>query len=285
MLKLLCYGLLFLAVALLWLPDRLRVPLWSVAFALACLAGLLSGQLDGAAVLFIICLAMAVYLSEREELATWSRAALLLGVVFGSFALGAHRMPHFHNWLVAADLRISADASPISLYLNFDKTVPGLLLLGFAHPRIRERKEWALLAKRIWPLGGYLLALLLAFALASGKIRFDPKWPDCLPLWLLTNLFFVCMAEEAFFRGFLQRRAEAALAQRRGGKMLALALASLAFGAAHYGGGAGYVLIATLAGLCYGYAYQRTKRIEASILLHGLVNTVHFLFFTYPVLP
>ncbi|MFN5382224.1 MAG: lysostaphin resistance A-like protein [Alphaproteobacteria bacterium] len=45
-----------------------------------------------------------------------------------------------------------------------------------------------------------------------------------------------------------------------------------------------YLIVVFIAGLFYGYAYQLTKRIEASILLHFLVNLIHFLFFTYPML-
>lgn len=36
-------------------------------------------------------------------------------------------------------------------------------------------------------------------------------------------------------------------------------------------------------GLFYGYAYQRTHRLESAILVHFLVNLSHFLFFSYPM--
>lgn len=61
-------------------------------------------------------------------------------------------------------------------------------------------------------------------------------------------------------------------------------LASLMFGLAHFKGGISYVMLATVAGVGYGFVYQKTKRIESSILVHFAVNTIHFLFFTYPAL-
>jgi membrane protease YdiL (CAAX protease family) len=44
------------------------------------------------------------------------------------------------------------------------------------------------------------------------------------------------------------------------------------------------VLLATVAGLFYGAAYLRTRRIEGAILTHFALNAVHFLAFTYPAL-
>ena len=43
-------------------------------------------------------------------------------------------------------------------------------------------------------------------------------------------------------------------------------------------------LAATLAGVGYGVAYQRTRRIEAAMVVHFALNAVHLLLFTYPAL-
>jgi membrane protease YdiL (CAAX protease family) len=45
-----------------------------------------------------------------------------------------------------------------------------------------------------------------------------------------------------------------------------------------------YVVLSTVAGLFYGYAFWKTDRIQSSILVHFSVNLVHFLFFSYPAL-
>ncbi len=44
------------------------------------------------------------------------------------------------------------------------------------------------------------------------------------------------------------------------------------------------IVLATIAGVGYGWMFWRTNRIEASILAHFLVNTTHILCFTYPAL-
>jgi membrane protease YdiL (CAAX protease family) len=50
----------------------------------------------------------------------------------------------------------------------------------------------------------------------------------------------------------------------------------------HHHGGTIYVALSFIAGLFYGYAMMLTKRIEASIIVHFIVNLVHILMFTYP---
>src|SRR5437868_3760189 len=103
-------------------------------------------------------------------------------------------------------------------------------------------------------------------------------------MWAITNLLFVCMAEEAFFRGFIQKNLALMMKKIRYGDYLALLIASFLFGLAHYAGGTKYAILATVAGMGYGWVYLTAKRIEGSILTHFGLNLTHFLFFTYPAL-
>jgi hypothetical protein len=57
---------------------------------------------------------------------------------------------------------------------------------------------------------------------------------------------------------------------------------ALLFGLAHAGGDIKWVALATLAGVGYGAAYAKTRRIEAPILAHFLLNAAHFVLMTYP---
>src|SRR5688500_19792063 len=63
---------------------------------------------------------------------------------------------------------------------------------------------------------------------------------------------------------------------------IAVIVSAIRFGLAHFGGGLTYVSAGVIAGLGYGLAYGRTRRIEAAMAVHFGVNAVHFLFFTYP---
>lgn len=107
-------------------------------------------------------------------------------------------------------------------------------------------------------------------------MEWDPKWPSFLLIWIAHNLLLVSVPEEAVFRGLLQD------ALRPIGPWGALMLASLLFGLYHINFGLANVGLAAVAGLFFGYAYLRTARIEAAILLHFVVNVIHLLLFTYP---
>ena len=70
--------------------------------------------------------------------------------------------------------------------------------------------------------------------------------------------------------------------QASGREIAGLVMAAVVFGLAHYAGGVWSIVLATIAGVGYGWIFWRTNRIEASILTHFLVNTTHILCFTYP---
>ncbi len=93
-------------------------------------------------------------------------------------------------------------------------------------------------------------------------------------------LLFTGLPEEVLFRGFIQTMLE----RWSGRPIVALVAASLIFGVAHLDNGAAapdwrYGLLATLAGLAYGWVYLRTRRILVPAIAHTLVDVTWSLFF------
>jgi membrane protease YdiL (CAAX protease family) len=133
-----------------------------------------------------------------------------------------------------------------------------------------------------------VVGVVLGLALLLGVVDFAPwwraMWPsgEALVLFLAVNLLFTCVAEEAFFRGLVQGFLTRWLHSMGRPTWWAVPPSALLFGLAHAGGGAAYALLATLAGLGYGWVCLRTGRVGAAIALHFTVNAVHVLFFTYP---
>ena len=114
----------------------------------------------------------------------------------------------------------------------------GIMQLGFLH--------W----HRGWPLPG----------VAAGAALF--------------TFLFIAVPEELFFRGWVQN-----LLERRMGQRGALAVTALLFGLSHFNKRAAhfnwrYVLLAVLAGIFYGRAWRRDRRVAASAVTHTLVDTV-----------
>jgi len=224
--------------------------------------------------------------SAREAANKHARAlslALALTAV-AALALALHMAPGFHNPVILQDYRFSADALPFTLYANFDKAVVGIVLVGVFCERIASWSEWAAMLRRIAPIVLSTLVIVLGLGWLLGQVRPDFKWTPYSSWFLASNLFITCVAEEAFFRGFLLQKMTTALRGWRGGGLIAVLATSILFGLAHLGGGPLLALLATLAGLHYAAAYLLSKRVEGAILTHFALNAVHFLAFSYPAL-
>ena len=278
------YEFLYLSVLLLWMPGSRKIPAWGFALLISISLGLISHQLDMVAIIPIILLALAAYYSQAEKTHILVRVVAGMLVLILSIGLAAHQLPGFHSLNVLDHVSISNNAIPFTLHLNFDKTVVGVFILGFSYQLISSKKEWLQLFKHIAVKAPIVILMVIATAFILGFVRFDPKIPDSIFIWAITNLLFVCMAEEAFFRGFIQKNLSLMMKKIKHGDYLALLIAAILFGLAHYAGGAKFIALATVAGMGYGWVYLTTKRIEGSILTHFGLNLTHFLFFTYPAL-
>jgi len=114
-------------------------------------------------------------------------------------------------------------------------------------------------------------------------IRWDLKWNTDIAVFLAVNLVFTCVAEEAFFRGFFQQKLSQLLPAQYP-PAISIVIVAVLFGLVHLGGGLVYMILATTAGLGYGWIYQRNGRIEMAILTHATLNLIHFVCFSYPKL-
>ena len=279
----LTYLALLLAVLGLWIGRRF----WIGALSIAVILGYVSKVLYGPAIVWIAALtALCFGFVRAKNVASRSQRIALVslsaaGILVLSILLGMHALPGFHNFLALDRMVLSAGAEPFTLYLNFDKTLVGICILGACHPLLRPGKFAGALAKAA-PIIPAHIVLVAAGACAIGYLTWQPKWTSLFWLWAAVNLFFVCLSEEAVFRGFIQRELGMALRGTRAGTAIAVVVGAVLFGLAHFGGGLSYVLLATAAGLGYGIVYRRTQSIEMAMLSHFALNATHFLLFTYP---
>lgn len=276
-----------LALAILTSSLRWRQRAWPSLLAglLALSTAALAGVLTGPALLVALLLGLLTQWQPASSIDTSGRWPVrfvywaLLTVL--SLALALHLLPGSNNPLLVDKLQLAADTVPYTLYANFDKGWAGycLLLALSAGQSPHRRPFWQLLAA-----AALLIALTLSLALGLGLIRFDPKWPLFLPQFIFCNLLLTCVAEEALFRGVLQQSLTRQCEQRGYSWYWALLLASLLFGLAHLSGGWAYVLVATVAGVGYGWLYRQSGRLWPAILLHFGLNLSHLLLFSYPML-
>jgi membrane protease YdiL (CAAX protease family) len=138
--------------------------------------------------------------------------------------------------------------------------------------------------------GFFILASFGAFACiaiplgtAMHFITFAPQWHGwtALPLTSLGILFFTAWPEEFLFRGLLQNM----LAKSSKSDLAGWWTAAVLFGFSHITNMGfpnwRYVILASIAGLFYGWTWRKTESIFASAIVHALVDVLwHFLFRT-----
>ena len=222
----------------------------------------------------------------------WLALYALLPVAIASLMLNASRVDpeqrgNWRDWLVligvglAVDLRWFEVAWPAHLavfnkVLLLDAGIYGFMAMrrldgvGF-DLRLRLRdvgfglREFCLYAPATILLG-----------LAMGFLHTHALWPSWQQLGgaYLFTFFFIAGPEELFFRGLIQN-----LLERRVGRGWALAITAVLFGLSHWNKRTTnfnwqYVLLAALAGVFYGRAWRRERRVGASAITHATVDTV-----------
>lgn len=270
-----------LAAGCLWVGRSgdfrrpLRVWLLPGVFSLAM--ALVGGLIDAGGLLAILVLATAAATANRTG-SLWAHG-IVLALTAGLFL---HAVPGFANPRVLNEVIVGADSLSYTKYLNFDKGAAGLILLGVYVPeRIARDDGWRHVRTLPWRLLVLVIAVMAA-ALAVGLVRWDPKVPEWWPLWLWSMVLLTALPEEAAFRGVIQTW----IARRRGENddRLAITVAGLLFGLAHAAGGPAYVLVASVAGVGYGWIYARTRSLGSAIVAHTTLNAAHLLLFSYPAL-
>jgi uncharacterized protein len=292
----LCFFMLAAAIASLLVPTRHPKTNHIVSALLVIISiglGIFDGVIRAIGLILLIVAAVAFSLAKKVVLfdrgsdigrARFIAIMQLLGLML-CLMIGLRVIPGaFTNQLIVPSTRLSSDSREFVQYFNFDKGVAGFLLLFFLIPQARLGEWWR--GVRYGVLGASAAFVLLAsLALSSGLLSLDPKLPVFTGYFLFANFFFTCVAEEALFRGVLQEQVHR-WCDRRGRSMwvnvVAISVLSLAFALVHPIGSLAMFAFTAIAGWAYGMVYYLTRRIEASILLHFLVNAGHFFFFSYP---
>ena len=282
-------ALLGLAIAATWFPIATRPPnarksAWAWLLGASVICGLIAEIVTVSAAASLGVLLACSVGAQRPRLSVSAKTSFLLGACVIALALALHLIPGFHNPILIDSVRLSPDSAPLTQYGNYDKAAAGLIILTCFAPRVTSWRELRQVLAASWSIALTTGFIVAASALALGIVRFDPKCPQIAPLFLVVNLLFVCVAEEAFFRGVIQERILIALGTRPGSAVVAMASSAFLFGIAHLGGGLRYTGLAMIAGAGFAYAYGKTRRVEASILAHFCTNAMHFFAFSYPFL-
>ncbi len=264
-----------LALSLLFLPFQLRaaLALLLVTLGLAVLNHTLTLP---AIVVLLLAGGVALWCRTHPQRTPLTLAAEALLVICAG-ALLLHKIPGFTNQMVVSGVQVGPLSTPFTFWFNFDKALIPFVLLGCLPTLLKcpaqppKNPLW-------WLVLLLMMPLLLLIATFAGGLRVELHLPEWLGSFMLANLFFVSLAEEALFRGWLQQRLGQWL-----GSIPALLIASLLFGLVHISGGWLLVIFATLSGVIYGLAWLWSGRLWVAALVHFAFNMLHLLCFTYPM--
>jgi membrane protease YdiL (CAAX protease family) len=182
---------------------------------------------------------------------------------------------------LAVDLRWLEPAWPAHLavfskMLLLDAGIYGFLVIrqlegvGF-DLRLRLRDVFTGLREFAW-----YAPIAIALGLSFGFLHVHAVWPRPLSLvgGFVFTFAFIAIPEELFFRGWMQN-----LLERRFGRTPALMATAVLFGLSHFNKRAAhfnwrYVALAALAGIAYGRAWRRDRRVGVSAITHACVDTI-----------
>lgn len=226
---------------------------------------------------FLLLLALLAFLHWKfRTIRTVATVGEVL-LVIAAIALFLHLIPGFHNVKALDKVLVGPHSPPFSMYFNVDKALIPFVLLA-ALPSLFVVKVPTCQPVWRWILLILSIPALLFLAVALGGLRIELHHPQWLWQFILANLFFVSLAEEALFRGYLQQRLSRWL-----GSIPALIATAAIFGLAHMAGGVLMVIFAGLSGIIYGVAWMWSGRLWVATLFHFALNLTHLLLFTYPV--
>jgi membrane protease YdiL (CAAX protease family) len=226
----------------------------------------------GAVACFVLVPLLLAASAERKPAGAWQDFALLAGV-WVAVKFGPS------NWVWPYPSGRLAYVFTVLLALN-------VALAAFVLLRRVEGIGYSIGWGRRWGffvLGSFVVFVCIAIPLGTAMhfLAFAPQWHAWTSL-LFTSLgifFFTAWTEEFLFRGLLQN----ILARSSKSDLAGWWTASVLFGFSHITNlgfpNWRYVILASIAGIVYGWTWRKTGSIFASAIVHALVDvTWHFLF-------
>lgn len=217
------------------------------------------------AIMLLVSLALIYYYKYKGK---FGQVALCLSVLL-MLLVGLKLLPGLDKIILMGPTQLSKASLAWTWEISFYK---GVLGVGLAAILFSQKT----LTAKLFVFPSALSAAVVLLAYWSGYGVDAKFYPFTIP-FLVSNLLFTVVAEETFFRLCIQQP----LAKKIG-PTYALAVVTLLFGLAHFGGGIHYMLLSTVAGFAYALVFYRYHNVVLSCYCHWLVNILHFLLLTYP---
>lgn len=206
-------------------------------------------------------------------LQTAGKAMLWVTCLLLGFFIALYRPDDFHYPQVYSFYELN-----FQLFANWGKAIAGLLIIVWLWPassNVKPSTQSAALA---------LLAVLIVIVSANMMgLAWQFKLPEGLLWFLLINVVFTVIAEEAFFRLLIQETLQSLGGNTRAAMSGAAIFSVAVFTFAHVSPTHQYFLLFLLAGSLYAAVYTYSRRFYMAALTHAGVNIGHFILLPYPL--
>ncbi len=256
----------------------LSVMLLAAYFIYALATGSFTWWRAGIAVAFVLVPVTLAASSERTSAPGWRDYAAVLAIFLPFKMLLLRSLWPYPAGKLGYLLAVLAVLMALNVGIAVFLFVRRLDGVGYS---ISWGSNWTLIIALSFLIFG---ATAIVLGVAMGFIRWAPSVAQLknLPIVALGIFFFTAWPEEFLFRGILQNMLSRTL--RNGWS--ALAVASMLFGAAHLPNGMHfshanwrYGILATIAGIFYGWTWKKTGSIFSSALVYTAVDVTWHLFF------
>lgn len=271
--------------------GRFSIPAWAL-MALVCSIAALGvgkelGGVNWKGFGWLLILAMTALLYRFVPLEgprkRWIKEGAFILLLVISYQLLCNRLPGFGAAAVYADVIFGSSIFGATLELHFNQAMVGLILFGLLVTPIRTKAE---LKEACWH--ARFAPLLMVAVYATGMMQWlseDFKFNHYVVWFWVANLFFICIAEEVFFRVLIQRRLEGYIGGTGSETVyLAAVVTAVIYTITHYNPAIPIpeMPLVFLSGLLFGYVYAATRRLELSVFFHMLYNGLSMMIFAYP---
>jgi len=282
------FSIIFLIANLLSFYVVKTKKLSIILFLFSLATALIAGVINFLSFSIILLFGFLINIFYLKTLSPPYKIFIYFAIIFLTILSFLHQLPSIDNIEFLTDIKLSENSSNFDLWLNFDKPLIAIFLLFFAYNPPRKFSDYKNIFIQTLKLFVPLFTMVLALGTFGKFLVFDPKFPnfEITFLWLIKMIFLTIFAEEFFFRFFIQNGVILLLKNSKyfpkNSQIIGLIFTSIIFGLTHLSQGFIFILLATICGFFYGLIFIRTRYIEASILLHFLINFTHFIFFSYP---
>ncbi|MDH5730257.1 MAG: hypothetical protein OEZ58_14770, partial [Gammaproteobacteria bacterium] len=209
----LTYLTIILAIVSLWhkkLPN-----LWGYLLGLALLVGVYREVVQIEGVLYTVVYIVTAILAIRRkfsingyELSTEAKpiihSAFIVIFVVLTLLLLHHSVPFYEPWILYSDIVLHENSPATGMSIKLDNAVVGVVIIALATTRASTLQQWKTLLYKSLPYNVGTVAILISIAVYFNFLQFSFVESNYIVPTLISFLFFTCLAEEAFFRVYVQ---------------------------------------------------------------------------------